>query len=90
MSGCGGLCRWLVNLLTDGKRKLVLNMNDVTQIDSAGVGALVAVHHSANSAGASLRLCRLGSKFKETLQITRLLTVFEVSDSEADAVRSLS
>jgi len=68
-------------LLAEGKRKLVLDMNNVTLIDSAGLGTLV---------GASLRLCNLGAKFRELLQMTRLLTVFEVSANEAEAVRSLS
>ena len=77
-------------LLAEGKRKLVLDMNNVTLIDSAGLGTLVGVHHSANTSGASLRLCNLGAKFRELLQMTRLLTVFEVSANEAEAVRSLS
>ena len=52
------------------------------------MGALVGIHHSAKTRGASLKLANLGAKFKELLQITRLLTVFEVSNSEADAVAS--
>ena len=59
-------------------------------IDSSGLGALVAVHSSAKSSGATLRLCNLGSRTNELLQMTRLLTVFEVSDSESDAVRAMS
>ena len=78
------------DLIAGGKKKVVLNMNDVTLIDSSGLGALVSAHSSARSKGASLRLCNLGSRFKELLQITKLLTVFEVSDTEADAVRSSS
>ena len=78
------------DLIAGGKKKVVLNMNDVTLIDSSGLGALVSAHSSAKSKGASLRLCNLGSRFKELLQITKLLTVFEVSDTEADAVRSSS
>jgi anti-sigma B factor antagonist len=76
--------------IAGGKKKVVLNMNDVTLIDSSGLGLLVSAHSSAKSKGASLRLCNLGSRFKELLQITKLLTVFEVSDTEADAVRSSS
>ena len=77
-------------LLAEGKRKLVLDMSNVTLIDSAGLGTLVGVHQSAATRGATLRLCNLGAKFKELLQMTRLLTVFEVSTNEAEAVRSLS
>ena len=77
-------------LLSEGKKKLVLNLNNVTFIDSAGIGALVAAYTSAKSIGATLRLCNLGSRTIELLQITRLVTVFEISDSEADAVSSFS
>jgi anti-sigma B factor antagonist len=77
-------------LLAEGKKKLVLNMNGVTLIDSSGLGALVAAYSSAKSAGASLHLCNLGSHFNQLLQMTKLLTVFEVSNTEAEAVRSFS
>ena len=77
-------------LLAEGKQKIVLDLSNVTMIDSAGLGTLVGVHQSANTKGASLRLCNLGAKFKELLQMTRLLTVFEVSGTEAEAVRSFS
>ena len=75
-------------LIAEGKNKIVLNMDNVTFIDSAGLGTLVAAHHSAKSQGASLRLCHLGSKFQEVLQITKLLTVFDVYKTEAEAVAS--
>jgi anti-anti-sigma factor len=78
------------SLLADGKRKLVLDLGKVTLVDSAGLGALVGIHQSAHSRGASLRLCNLGGKLKELLQMTRLLTVFTVAENEADAVRSFS
>jgi anti-sigma B factor antagonist len=78
------------SLLGEGKKKIVLNLRNVSMIDSSGLGALVAAHSSAKSSGAVLRLCNLGSRTNELLQMTRLLTVFEVSDSEADAVRAMS
>jgi anti-sigma B factor antagonist len=78
------------SLIADGKKKIVLNMDNITFIDSAGLGTLVAAHHSAKSQGAALRLCHLGSKFQEVLQITKLLTVFDVHDTEAGAVASFS
>jgi anti-sigma B factor antagonist len=77
-------------LLAKGEKKIVLNMTNVTYIDSAGLGTLVASHHSAKSQGAGLRLSNLGSKFQEVLQVTKLLTVFDVYDSETAAVRSFS
>ena len=78
----------LKGLIADGKKKIVLNMANITYIDSSGLGALVASHVSAKSQGASVRLCHLGQKFHEVLQMTKLLTVFDVYDSEAAAVRS--
>jgi anti-sigma B factor antagonist len=78
------------SLIAGGKKKLVLNMNNVTFIDSAGLGTLVAAHHSAKTQGAALKLCHLGAKFQEVLQITKLLTVFDVYNTEAEAVGSFS
>ncbi len=77
-------------LLAEGRTKILLNLDNVTLIDSTGLGTLVSVHHSAAARGASVRLCKLGTKFQEVLQVTKLLTVFDVSDSEADGVRSFS
>jgi anti-sigma B factor antagonist len=76
--------------MAEGKKKVVLNMDNITFIDSAGLGTLVAAHHSVKTQGASLRLCHLGSKFQEVLQITKLLTVFDVYNSEAEAVASFA
>jgi anti-sigma B factor antagonist len=76
------------SLLAAGKRKIVLNMATVSYIDSAGLGTLVATFHSAKSQGATLKLANLGAKFREVLQVTKLLTVFDTYDSEATAVQS--
>lgn len=76
------------SLLAEGKKKIVLNMSNVTFIDSAGLGTLVATHHSAKTQGATMKLCHLGAKFQEVLQITKLLTVFDVSNNEAAAIAS--
>jgi len=78
------------SLVAEGKKKIVLNMNNITFIDSAGLGTLVASHHSAKAQGASLKLCHLGTKFQEVLQITKLMTIFDVYNSEAEAVGSFS
>ena len=80
----------LKSLIAEGKKKIVLNMDNIKYIDSSGLGTLVAAHCSAKAQGTSLRLCHLGSKFQEVLQITKLLTVFEVCDTEAAAVASFS
>ena len=78
------------SLVAEGKKKIVLNMDNITFIDSAGLGTLVASHHSAKNQGATLRLCHLGAKFTEVLQITKLMTIFDVSNTEAEAVASFS
>ena len=75
-------------LVSEGKRKIVLNMTNVTYIDSAGLGALVAAHVSAKKEGAVLLLSDLGTKFYEVMQVTRLLTVFNVFTTEAEAISS--
>ena len=78
------------SLVADGKKKIVLNMDNITFIDSAGLGTLVAAHHSAKAQGAGLKLCHLGTKFQEVLQITKLMTIFDVYNTEAEAVASFS
>src|SRR5271154_2845069 len=78
------------SLLAAGKKKIVLNLAQVTYIDSAGLGTLVATFHSARSQGATLKLTNLGAKFKEVLQVTKLMTVFDTYDSEDAAIQSFS
>ena len=78
----------LKSLIAAGKQKIVLNMAEIDYIDSSGLGALVAAHLSAQNAGSSIRLCNLGKKFHEVMQLTKLLTVFDVYDTEAAAVSS--
>ena len=75
-------------LLAAGKKKVILNLAQVTYIDSAGLGTLVSTFHSAKSQGATLKLVNLGSKFKEVLQVTKLMTVFDTYDNEAAAIAS--
>ena len=77
-------------LLASGQKRVVLNMDNVTYIDSSGLGTLVASHTSARGQGASMKLSNLGSKFQEILQVTKLVTVFEVYPSETAAIGSFS
>jgi|SRR5580698_2779858 anti-sigma B factor antagonist len=86
--GSSSLRERIKSLLVDGKKKVVLNMANVTYIDSAGLGALVAAHISAKKEGAVLLLSDLGTKFYEIMQVTRLLTVFNVFTAEAEAISS--
>jgi anti-sigma B factor antagonist len=77
-------------LLANNHKKIILNMANVTYIDSAGLGTLVATFHSARSQGGTLKLCNLGAKFTEVLQVTKLMTVFDVYPNETAAVQSFS
>ena len=74
-------------LLTE-TRQIVLNLGGVTYIDSVGLGTLVALYSSARAAGGGVKLVNLTKQVGDVLQITKLLTVFEVYDNEQDAVRS--
>jgi anti-sigma B factor antagonist len=78
------------SLLAAGQKKVVLNMADVTYIDSSGLGTMVALHTSARSQGASMKISNLGSKFQEILQVTKLVTVFDAYPTEAEAIGSFS
>src|SRR5712672_2042103 len=74
-------------LIAEGNKKIILNMDNIKYIDSAGLGiSLVAAHINAKLQGASLILSNLGTKFQEILQITKLVTVFQVFNTEAAAV----
>ena len=86
----GALREAVKGLIAGGKKKIVLDMTNVTYIDSAGLGILVAAYVSAKTQGALIRLCALGNKFREVLQITRLLTIFEVYDTPAAAIGSFA
>ena len=86
--GSGTVRDTVKGLITKGHRQILLNLKDVGYIDSAGLGTLVATFHSARSQGATLKLANLGTKFKEVLQVTKLMTVFDTYDSEAAAVAS--
>jgi anti-sigma B factor antagonist len=77
-------------LLAQGKKRLVLDLGDVTYIDSAGLGTLVAGYTSAQSQGASMKLANLTKKFNDQLNITKLVTVFDVYDSVDSAVKSFA
>jgi anti-sigma B factor antagonist len=78
----------LKSMVAAGKTKIVLNVGNIKYIDSTGLGTLVAAHLSANTQGASVRLCHLGKKFHEIMQVTKLLTVFDVYDTQTAAVSS--
>src|SRR5271157_5757255 len=78
----------LKDILSQGKTQLVLDLAEITYIDSAGLGTLVAGYTSAQNQGANLKLANLTKRFREQLHITKLVTVFDVYDSVDEAVKS--
>jgi anti-sigma B factor antagonist len=77
-------------LLAAGKKKLVLNMEKVSFVDSTGLGMLVGVRQSAKTAGVQLRLSNVEARYSELLKMTQLWPLFDVSATEAEAVSALS
>jgi anti-sigma B factor antagonist len=78
------------SLLNQGRRKLVLNLAEVPYVDSAGLGEIVRTYTTVSRQGGSLKLLNLTKRIADLLSITKLLTVFETFESEADAVKSFS
>ncbi len=77
-------------VLSKGKKRLVLDLANVSHIDSAGLGTVVAGYTTAGNQGATMKLANLTRKIRDQLQITKLVTVFEVYDSVAEAAKSFS
>lgn len=78
------------DLAAKGDKKLLLNLGEVSYIDSSGIGELVSGFTTVTNHGGSLKLVGLSKRVKDLLQITKLYTVFEAYDDEAEAVRSFS
>jgi len=78
------------SLIHQGQKKLLLNLEGVPYIDSAGLGEIVRTYTTVSRQGGSLKLLNLTKRITDLLSITKLLTVFETFDSENDAVRSFS
>jgi anti-sigma B factor antagonist len=77
-------------LVEGGSRRIVLNMADVTYMDSSGIGELVAAYTTIATAGGAVKLLNLAKRVHELLYITKLYTVFESFEDEASAVGSFS
>ena len=80
----------LKDLTAAGNKKLLLNLAEVSYIDSSGIGEMVSGFTSVTNQGGQLNLLNLTKRVKDLLQNTKLYTVFEVYDDEAAAVRSYS
>jgi anti-sigma B factor antagonist len=78
------------SLVQQGHKKVLLNLGEVTYVDSAGLGEIVQCYATVTKNGGSLKLLNVTKRIKDLLSITKLLTVFECHDSEAQAVTSFS
>jgi anti-sigma B factor antagonist len=76
------------NSIGQGTKKILLNLGDVTYIDSSGIGELVSAYTSVRNQGGELKLLNLTKKVHDLLQITKLYTVFDVKDDEASAIKA--
>ena len=78
----------LHSLLNQGRKDVLLNLAQVSYVDSAGLGAIVSAYTTMTREGGSLKLANVTKKLQDLLAITKLLTVFETFDSEDEALRS--
>ena len=78
------------DLLAKGQKKVLLNLGDVNYIDSSGIGELVSGFTTVKNAGGELKLLNLTKKVHDLLQITKLYTVFDISDNEISAISSFT
>ena len=85
-----GLRSVLQDLIGQGDKKILLNLANVTYLDSGGIGELVAAYTSMANRGGQVKLLNLTKRLSDLLQITKLYTVFEVHEDEARALRSFS
>ncbi len=88
--GSSALRDILRDLTAQGARKVLLNLSEVSYIDSSGIGELVSGFTSVANAGGTLKLLGLTKRVKDLLQITKLYTVFDVHEEEAHAIRSFA
>ena len=76
------------SLIQQETKKVLLNLGDVSYVDSAGLGEIVQSYATVSKNGGKLKLLNVTKRIKDLLSITKLLTVFECHENEADAVKS--
>lgn len=87
-SGDFQLRELITKALNEGKQNILLDMRGVTALDSSGIGELVGAYTTATNRGGKLKLLHLPPKVTDLLQVTQLITVFEVYDDEPKALAS--
>jgi anti-sigma B factor antagonist len=88
--GSSALRDLMRELVGKGHKKILLNLGDVSYIDSSGIGELVSGFTTVTNNGGELKLLNLNKRVKDLLQITKLYTVFEVHEDEAGAIRAFA
>jgi anti-sigma B factor antagonist len=88
--GSSALRDTLRDMVSKGQKKILLNLGDVSYIDSSGIGELVSGFTTVANHGGQMKLLGLTKRVKDLLQITKLYTVFDVHDDEAAAIRSFA
>lgn len=78
------------DMVGKGNKKILLNLGEVSYIDSSGIGELVSAYTTVSNSAGDLKLLNLNKRVKDLLQITKLYTVFQVFEDEAAGVRSFS
>jgi anti-sigma B factor antagonist len=86
--GCAQLRELIRDQLSKGNKQILLNLANVTYIDSSGIGELVSAFTAVSNQGGQLKLLNLTKKVHDLLQITKLYTVFDIHDDEAKAIAS--
>ena len=88
--GSSALRDTLRDMVSKNQKKILLNLGEVSYIDSSGIGELVSGFTTVTNSGGQLKLLNLTKRVKDLLQITKLYTVFDVHDDEAGAIRSFA
>ncbi len=86
----GKLRKTVQDVLAQGKKKILLYLGDTSYIDSSGLGELVSTYTTASNQGAKVKLLNVQKKVQDLLQNTKLYTVFDTFENEADAILSFS
>ncbi len=88
--GSSALRDTLRDMVSKGQKRILLNLGEVSYIDSSGIGELVSGFTTVTNSGGQLKLLNLNKRVKDLLQITKLYTVFDVHEDEAGAIRSFA
>jgi anti-sigma B factor antagonist len=78
------------SLIFQGEKQIIINLGQVNYVDSSGLGEIVACHSAAVKAGAEIKVSNAANRIKDLLVMTRLYTVFDAHETEAEAVKAFA